>query len=945
MTPPIQSLHAIGQSLWYDNIRRCLLENGELATLIERGELRGMTSNPSIFNQAIARSNDYDVALASMAWAGYSAEQILDRLVVEDIRAAADLFLSLYRETEGRDGFVSVEVSPALAKDTEGTLDEALRLWEMIDRPNLMVKIPATLEGIPAIRQAIAAGLNINITLIFSLARYKQVMDAYLEGLEARLEKGLPLDGIASVASFFVSRIDSKIDKKLEAIVREETPEAGAAAGLRGKLAITNAKLAYAQFRSVFESERFERLKEYGARVQRPLWASTSTKNPAYPDTMYVDELIGPDTVNTVPPQTLDAFRDHGKARLTVEKDLPAARKAFEELEPLGISMDEVTRELEEEGVKAFADAFSELMDTVEQRRLEALGQLGPLAAAVEERLAHFKKSGLPARLWANDPTLWTADPEGQREIRKRMGWLGLPERSREMLPELRYFADGVQSDAFTNVLLLGMGGSSLAPEVMSKVFSGMGNAGQAAGWLDVDILDSTDPGQVMAAATRSPVERTLYIVSSKSGTTSEVNAFLNFFWEYAQRTVGNHAADHFIAITDPGTPLDKLADERSFRRIFHADSKVGGRFSALTAFGLVPAALMGLDAGQLLSRAAWMARQATPEAPVGRNPGIVLGAVLGEAALHGRDKLTIVADPALASFGSWLEQLVAESSGKQGTGIVPVDGEPLGRDEVYGDDRIFVHLRLQDSPSSKKQAQALDRLKQAGHPVLTFILQDGYDLGAEFYRWAMAVAVACTVLAVNAFDQPDVQDNKARTEAKIKAYHEQGALDEGQALWEGEGVRLYAGQQTGGFSPIPGAHSLRDWLSAHLAMGKTGDYVALNAYLPRNAENEALLEAVRTAVRQKTRLATTVGFGPRFLHSTGQLHKGGPDKGLFVQITADPHEDIEIPGMGLSFSVLERAQALGDFEALQARGRRVLRVHLPDPRYLKQLLAVFETL
>lgn len=365
----IQVLHSLGQSLWYDNIQRRLLENGEMRDMIARGEIRGVTSNPTIFNSAIAKSNDYDAALIPMARAGWDAERIFWQLAIEDIRAAADLFLPLYHETNGGDGYVSLEVSPSLANDSDATVAQVRQLWETVSRPNLMIKIPATKAGLPAIRRSIAAGMNVNVTLIFSLTRHAEVMAAYLSGLEDRLAAGQPVDHIASVASFFVSRIDTKVDARLEEIIRSEGAQAGRAAALLGQAAIANARLAYAAFRQTFAGPRWERLAARGARLQRPLWASTSTKNPAYPDTLYVDNLIGPDTVNTVPPQTLAAFREHGRAEMTITRDLDAARQTLAELEALGISMEQVTQELEDEGVRAFADAFDALLKTIDERR------------------------------------------------------------------------------------------------------------------------------------------------------------------------------------------------------------------------------------------------------------------------------------------------------------------------------------------------------------------------------------------------------------------------------------------------------------------------------------------------------------------------------------------------------------------------------------------------
>jgi transaldolase len=369
-----QKAYQLGQSLWYDNIQRSLLENGDMAAMIERGEIYGVTSNPSIFNHAIAKSNDYDDDLAPLAAEGKSAAEIFETLAVGDIRAAADLFSGIYNSTNGGDGYVSLEVNPDLAGDTDATCSEAQRLWDLVERPNLMIKIPGTKEGLPAIERSIAAGININVTLIFSIQRYEEVMEAYLSGLEKRLEQGQPIDKIASVASFFVSRIDSKVDGWLDEVIAREGEFAGLAGTLKGKVAIANAKLAYQSFKDVFGGERFKSLAENGANLQRPLWASTSTKNPAYPATLYVDELIGPDTVNTVPPHTLVAFNESGQVAQTLDADVEDAQKFMADLEKVGLSLDQATAELEDEGVAAFSKAFASLIEAVESRRQQAVG-------------------------------------------------------------------------------------------------------------------------------------------------------------------------------------------------------------------------------------------------------------------------------------------------------------------------------------------------------------------------------------------------------------------------------------------------------------------------------------------------------------------------------------------------------------------------------------------
>jgi transaldolase/glucose-6-phosphate isomerase len=897
----LRRLISLGQSLWLDNIRREALENGDIRALIERGDIRGMTANPTIFHQAITGGHDYDEPIRWMAWAGWEAEKIFWELAVEDVRSALDLFDPLYEQTNGADGYVSIEVSPHLAHDTGATLAQAEQLWARVARPNLMVKIPATAAGIPAIRSAVSAGLNINITLIFSRLRYAEVMEAYLAGLEARLAAGHAIDHVASVASFFVSRVDSKVDKRLP----PDSP-------LRGRAAVANAKLAYEDFRRTFQGERWDRLRRHGARLQRPLWASTSTKDPAYPDTLYVDELVGADTVNTLPPKTLEAARDHARAELSISENLPAAREALAQLERAGISMDAVTSELEAEGIASFGVSIDELLKDIDSRRLDAVRELGPLAAPVARRLDQLDAISFQSRFDARDPTLWSSDPEGQAEVSRRMGWLRSPQKARGLLPSYREFATHVHRDGISRFLVIGMGGSSLATEVLSSILS----AAQAT---DPDavclgILDSTDPIQVAQAAEDFPPTRSLYIISSKSGGTAEVNAAFEYLW-----AASNADASRFVAITDAGTSLEQLARKLEFRRIFTADAAVGGRYSALTDFGMVPAALLQIDLDQLIAKAEWMQRQCGRDLPVASSPGVALGVVLGEAALAGRDKLTILADRSLRALPHWIEQLVAESSGKQGKGILPVPLEPLDSPDLYGADRLFVYLRQNGELEAGAEA-----LVHAGNPVITLQVADSYGVAAEFFRWEVAVAVACHVLGVNAFDQPDVQESKDRTGLKIEEFRSRRSLAEGS--WD-------ISVDRGVLDP-----SAVSRLRSYLSQGQPGDFVAINAYLPRRNGEIDELQRLRVRIRERTRLPVTAGFGPRFQHSTGQYHKGGPNTGLYIQIVTDYTRDLTIPAQGMSFGKLIRAQALGDYETLVARDRRVLRVHLSRPEDLRVL-------
>jgi transaldolase/glucose-6-phosphate isomerase len=910
----IAKLVALGQSLWMDNIQRHLLENGETRDLIERGDIRGMTSNPTIFDHSISGTSDYHEALTSLAWAGWDAEKIFWELAVEDVREAADLFAALYESSRGQDGYVSIEVSPLLANDTEGTFAQAQQLWARVARPNIMVKIPATEAGIPAIRRATAAGLNINVTLIFSRVRYAQVMDAFMSGLEDRLAAGRSIEHIASVASFFVSRVDVKVDKLLP----PNSPVAG-------RIAIANAKLAYDDFLNAFKGQRWERLEASGARLQRPLWASTSTKNPSYPDTLYVDNLVGPHTVNTVPPHTLDAVRDHGKVAVTLTDGVDEAREAIATMERSGILMNDVTRELELEGVKAFSDSIEDLLSTIEKRRSVAVRGLGPIASAVAKRIAALESESAPSRLWAHDPTLWTDDPAGQKEVEMRMGWTDAPQKAREMLGSLDDFARRTRKAGFRRFLVLGMGGSSLTAEVLSSLFAAGDGAIPSSGAATdeeaacLGILDSSHPAQVSKAAVDYPPDKTLYLVASKSGGTAEVSAAFDFFWALSG---GN--SSRFAATTDPNSSLDAMGRKLHFADVFNADPTVGGRYSAFTHFGMVPAALLGIDVGGLLDRAEWMQNQCDGNLPAARIPGLTLGAVLGEAALAGRDKLTLLADPPIRALANWIEQLVAESSGKHGKGIIPIPLEPLDSPVLYQADRIFVYFRQTGSLDTGVQT-----LSEAGFPVLVFDVRDPLDSGAEFFRWEVAVSVACHILGVNAFDQPDVQESKDRTKAKVENYRTTGRLDEGKWDIEVGNQGVAADQQ----------RRLLDFIQK----AAPNEYFAINAYLPRTVEFVDALQRMRVAIRERTRSAVAAGFGPRFQHSTGQLYKGGPNTGLFLQLTSDADEDLNIPTEGMTFGTFIRAQALGDYETLLARQRRVLRVHLMRPEQIDLLVKALQ--
>jgi transaldolase/glucose-6-phosphate isomerase len=903
-------LNEFGQSAWLDLIGRKLIHSGELARMAEEDGIRGVTANPAIFEKAIVESDEYDDQLKKLIEQGKTPLEIYEAIAIDDVRSACDVLRPVFDRLQGRDGFVSLEVSPYIARDTKATVQEAKRFWGAVDRPNLFIKIPANPEGIPAIRQATAAGVSVNITLIFSVRVYEQVIDAYLSGLEERVAKGLPVSQIHSVASFFVSRVDTSVDKLLE--------EKGAR-DLLGKIAVANAKEAYQVFLKSIASSRWKSLESRGATRQRPLWASTGTKNKAYSDVLYVEPLIGRDTVNTMPLATLHAFNDHGKAeRETVTEGIDEARAQLARLGRLGIDLEKVCADLTDQGLDLFSKALDGLLHAISARSAaqtfarkaqlrESLGRRREDAASGLEA-AREKKIG--ARLWARDTSLW-----GTKNVAKtRLGWLESTKFGNEHAAEISAFASEA-GRKFRHCVLLGMGGSSLAPEVIARIL------GKREGGLDLRVLDSTAPDSVRASVNGFDLRKTLFLVSSKSGTTTEVDSFYRHF-----RAKVDGA--NFVAITDPGTPLQKRAQEERFWKTFVNPADIGGRYSALSYFGLVPAALLGLDPKALIEQAERVALASHARVPLQENLALRLGAIAAALAIKGADKITFLFSKNLAPLGAWLEQLIAESTGKQGKGIVPVDGEPPANADAYGNDRLFVSLSLQD------ETHDMSHLAEAGLPLLQWKLATPAEIAGEFLRWELATAAMGAVLEIDPFDEPNVAESKDKTKSLLSARtlpSEEPALrSQGLALFASSGHAQVLRKAAGTLGSATAA-SPAGWIAAHLALADPGNYVALQLYLPQDAQVARTFQELQGVVRDATKLACTVGFGPRFLHSTGQLHKGGPNTGLFLQITSDGGEDLAIPGVPYSFGTLFAAQARGDLEVLQAHGRRALRVHVED--------------
>ncbi len=1038
MANPLFELQGQGQSVWCDNIARGIIKNGEFQKLIEDFAVVGVTSNPTIFEKAIGHTPDYDDQIRELVQQGKNTDEVYTALVLQDIGDAADIFRPIYDRTNGLDGYISIEVSPDLAHNTELTLRDARHFFQTLNRPNIMIKVPATPEGIPVIEQLISEGINVNVTLIFALEAYETVANAYISGLEKLAASGTkPISQVSSVASFFVSRVDTLVDKLIDDKIAQTEDEGVKAElqSLEGKIAVANSKLAYERFEQLFNSERFQKLREQGAKVQRVLWASTSTKNPKYRDILYAEELIGPDTVDTMPPQTITAFADHGVVNRTLNGDYGEAHADVQKMEAHGIKMSDVTDELLFNGVKSFADSFKQLTDGVEQKRRKIAAEMGhnpeierggevqgaaagptlstettnaethqpeamhaspnpevntstpnaeaaglktngsghadaPTAAQLDEtnnnspeaQATAFSPEGVQdysspspeqeiagastgaglgkteavvqaaleklnsdnavSRIWQADTSFWKSDPAVQATIGNRLGWLKVANALLAQVSELTALAQEVKEAGYKSVVLLGMGGSSLAPEVLRRTF------GRVEGFPELTVVDTTDPGYILKVANAVDPATTIFIVSSKSGTTTEPNSFMYYFFDKVKAVKGEAAGENFVAITDPATSLFNHAKENNFRDIFVNPPDIGGRYSALSYFGMVPAALAGYDVRLLLSRAVQMAE--TCQDSSSDNPGLVLGAAMGSYALSGRDKVTFVVPAAISSYGLWAEQLLAESTGKEGRGLVPIAGEYLGSPDNYSNDRFFVALQVQSNPDHAGET-VLQALEAAGHPVQRLTLNDLFDVASQFFLWEFAVAVAGQVLDINPFDEPNVQESKDNTKRLLSEFQSNGQLPQPHAVVQENGLNLF-GEVSSAAADASPAGSMQEYLSSFLQQVKPGeDYVAFMAYIEPSEAHDAALQNVRQQVRDALKVATTVGYGPRFLHSTGQLHKGGANNGVFVQITTADPQDAPIPGELFSFSILKQAQALGDFQSLQSHGRRAISIHLDN--------------
>ncbi len=920
-----------GQSYWLDNLTREKIIGGELKKRVENQGMRGITSNPSIFEKAIANSNDYDEQISGLVKNGKTPVQIYDALTIRDIQNACDILKPIYDQSGGIDGFVSLEVSPYLARDTEGTMKEARRLFKTVGRQNCLVKIPGTPEGIPAIEQMLYEGININITLIFSIERYVEVTNAYIRAIERRVAENSPVNKIISVASIFISRIDVLVDQLLAqyTIPFDEKVDMDSEYLLAGAAGIATARLTYQRFKEIFSGEDWKKLEGKGAHVQRPLWASTSNKNPLYDDLRYVEELIGENTINTLPDETISAFAEHGKLKKdSIEEELEEAKELFTGLEKQGINIDFITRQLENEGIQKFTDAYNKLISALANKRIKVLGDkaspqrisCSKLETEVNAAYTAIDEKKIGKLLFAKDPYLWKTDLQQTKEVKRRLSWLTIPDNFSENVDTLNAFTLTMKEEGYASAVLLGMGGSSLCSEVARETF------GTAKGFLQLFVLDNTSPEAIMALEEEIDIEKTLFIVASKSGGTEETISFFRYFYEKLEKKNKDKPGNNFVAITDEGTPLIKLAEQYKFRKVFINDPDLGGRYSVLSDFGLLPMALMGINIKGLMDSAKQM-KDSCDSVPTPANPGISLGAVLGICQRHGQDKVTFVLSSSISSFGYWVEQLLAESTGKEGRGLVPVNGELTGAPEVYGKDRIFIYMYLA-SDNNEADDKKVKALEEAGHPVVRIELADKIALGGEYYRWEIAVAIAGMVMGINPFDQPNVEESKKNTKEILESWVKQGSFKKSEPVLKDEDISVYSGKKTEHLSDNYD-ESIGRFVNSFTSLAGSNDYIAFLPYFLMTDKRTKILQSWRQQMRDELKEATTLLNGPRYLHSTGQLHKGGPDTGLYIIMIGDDDNDLAIPGEKFGFATLHQAQALGDFRSLDDKGRRVILIRL----------------
>lgn len=913
----------VGQSLWLDSINRDMILNGYLANLIEKYEISGLTSNPTIFENAILGSNAYDESLKIAAKKFSRVEDMAYSLMIEDIQRACDLLKSVYEKTSANDGYVSIEIPPTI-DDTNSMIDCASKIWEMVARDNLMIKIPATESGIKAEEELLKKGINVNMTLIFSPSVYSKVVDAYISAIKWRIENNIT-DKVFSVASFFVSRIDTEVSKILSKIasLTNNMDEKNEMLMLNGKAALSVSLIVYEIYLNKFYlSGEFKKYSDIGIKPQKLLWASTSTKDPSLKDTIYIDELCLPATINTAPQQTLYAFFDHGRINTEdINSRILQAKEIYSKIESLGVSWEEVYDNLLSDGIKRFIDSYKKILSAIESKlknNLKAEITMQVYNISIKEKLNEVRKNRFIERLFLKDATLWRKDEQSSKQIKNSLGWTTLPTYMKDKINEIIKFRDEVIEDGFRYVILLGMGGSSLASEVIVNIFGHHKK-------IKLFVLDSTNPEWILRILSEVDIKKTLFIVSSKSGTTLETISHFKYFYSLLKKKV-KQPGKNFIAITDEGTPLKQIAIKNKFRKVFINPSDIGGRFSALSYFGLVPAVFTQADISKLISKAQDTMKELESE----NSTALILGCFMGNSYLINRDKLTIIVPKKLERFGLWIEQLIAESTGKEGKGLIPIINTEIYDTSTYSDDRSFIIVTLKNFEGNDEK---IKKLIEAKHPVLRLYLNDIYDIAKEFYKWEIATAVCGHIMKINPFDQPDVQFTKDFTKKLLKSKNIPIKPDIKNKKWE-----IYLANMT--------REDEKSILWQILKNIPENGYLALCGYIDENPKNSTTFEKIKRLAIENGGITFISVYGPRYLHSIGQLFKGGKNTGIFIILTSHSKKDIKILGEDLSFRKICISQAQGDFLAMKEKGRKCIMVYEKQPSsFLRYMTKELESL
>lgn len=918
---PARRIHALGQAIWLQGLRRQLIDSGRVAQLIRDAALGGLTTDFTMLAGCVARGGEYAASLQALVEVDTDAA-MRQRLLAEEAAIAAAALAPVHQASKGVDGFVSVDIDPALAHDAESMARAVRRLLAADGAANIMPKLPATNSGFAVFETLVADGLPVHVGPVFTVRSALRAAEAFDRGCAGA--DSAP----TAVVSFAVAPIDNLVDQLLHRHIRAAPGDMSGVESLLGGAGIATAKLAWRRLG--------ERRPGGGAAGLRVAWTELLSSDPRQPRQHYVEQLVGPETIAIVDMTLLERLLYRGEIQATLGRQVDDAVEMLGELDDLGIDVEEVGSALEAKALRQARAAHQEFAVVVE-KAVRAVARDGRTAAArarrgtrwwsarteIEDALvdtSELARRNAVARLWSKDATLWSDDTEAAELIRNRLGWIDVAASPAADPDAMLGFVAELEAGEVESIIFLGMGGSSLTTEVCADLFQ-----------VDrVRVLDSTVPARIRSIAGQVDPARTAVIVASKSGTTVEVRALFDWFYALATPMLDS-PGERFAAITDPGTPLEQLAHERSFHRLWLAPPDVGGRFSALTVFGTLPMALMGIDVQGVLNAGRRMAAACAPEVDLAANPAARLAVALRGALEAGRDKLTFINSSRMAGFGRWVEQMIAESTGKEGTGLIPVIDEPEVDIDDYGDDRLFiaVSLRGDDIEAHRRRVGAI---AAAGLPLLQFELDDPLEIGAELFRWEAAVALLGGLLGINPFDQPNVQAAKDRTAALLAADREDDRMWDRQPLATDAGWTVFADiERDEELAAGIDGDDLSAWLAAHLGRAEDGDYVALQAFLAPEQEVRELLQELRALIVEQLGVATTLGWGPAFLHSSGQLHKGGPDTGVFLQITADVDEDIEVPGAGYTFARLLRAQSLGDLAALEERGRRIIRVHLRE--------------